>query len=112
MSARWNTNRHRRKRRRATEPRRRRMIPFMAIGILCIILMAFGIVILFEQQEERQALKQREGELHEAMASMEAESRRLEELESRVGSSDYVKQVAREELGMGYPDEVRFEEEP
>lgn len=83
------------------------------ICISCMVLvltliMSVQIVRLYHKDQDYQKQQQ------ELQAQLDEEKQRAEDLEARqeyVGTDQYVEDVARQKLGMVYPDEIVFKEE-
>ena len=68
-----------------------------------------AIVILAAQvpkMKKNDVLKAQETELEEQLAEEEARAEELDELEKYVGSEEYVKDVAKDKLGMAEGNEI------
>ena len=65
----------------------------------------------FELEEQRNTYARQKIKLEEEKESLEAEAGKIEEHKAYVQTKSYVEEVAREKLGLVYPDEVIFEAE-
>ena len=87
---------------------------------LSIFLVSFVIVILAAMllvaggslQAKNAEYKAQEAELKGQLKAEEARSEEIDELEEYVGTDKYVEDVAKDKLGLVYPNEILFEAEP
>ncbi len=76
--------------------------------LVLTLIMSVQIVRLYHKDQDYQKQQQ------ELQAQLDEEKQRAEDLEARqeyVGTDQYVEDVARQKLGMVYPDEIVFKEE-
>ena len=91
--------------------RRRKLSPFTVFGVilLCVVLcgtMAYKTASLKAQTAKCSAqIKELKGE----QASLEDEKAEMKDYKSYVKSNEYIEEVAREKLGLVYPNEIIFE---
>ena len=85
------------------------MLAITAVILVLGVTLSVASISLHAKNKEYMA---QESELE---AQIEAESERAEaidELEEYVGTDEYVEDVAKEKLGLVYPNEILFEAEP
>lgn len=87
-----------------------RFMVYMMIFIVLFILVVVSIKSM-EIRSELEGYKGQEAQLSQEKADLEQEAGELEELEKTVKTKGYAEKVAREQLGLIYPDEIQFIEE-
>lgn len=98
--------RHRTK--RVKQPVRVKLVPIVCITLLIVVMVTLGFGMVLDMRDQQAELDRRHSELQQALEQKRNEARRLEAIESQIGTPEYIEQIAREELGMGKPDELRF----
>lgn len=83
------------------------------IAVSCVIVMLtvvlmFGSISLHKKNEKYKA---QEAKLEMQISEEDARAREIEELEAYVGTDEYVEDVAKDKLGLVYPNEMIFEAE-
>ena len=85
------------------------------------ILLISGVVVILgitlsvasiSLNAKNQEYKAQERELEKQLEEEEARSEEIDELEEYVGTDEYVEDVAKDKLGLVYPNEILFEAEP
>lgn len=92
---------------------RRRQHKMSIIGISCVIVMlavvlSVGSISLHEKNENYKA---QEAKLEAQLLEEQARAEEISELEEYVGTDEYVEDVAKEKLGLIYPNEILFKAE-
>jgi cell division protein FtsB len=79
-------------------------------GILLIVLAVFGVSTIgsLQLKQKNRTYEQREQALEESIADEEARSQEIEEFEAYTKTKKYVEDVAKDKLGLVYPDEIIF----
>lgn len=76
----------------------------MSITVCVVVAMTgIGSISLYKQNREYIVMEE---ELNKQLAEEEDRSREIEEYKEYVTTDEYVEQVAREKLGLVYPDEI------
>ena len=94
---------------------RRQLQHKLSMFVVAAVILVLGItlsVASISLHAKNDEYKVKEAELE---AQIESESMRAEEiddLETYVGTDEYVEDVAKEKLGLVYPNEILFEAEP
>lgn len=83
---------------------------YAIIIVILILLGALGVKSL-ELRSQNEELKKQEKSLEENLKAEELRAREIEELSKYVQTKQYVEEVAKEKLGLVYPDETIFKEE-
>ena len=78
------------------------------IVILAVVL-SFASASL---QRKNRAYKVQQAELEKQIQEEEVRSEEIDELEEYVGTDKYIEDVAKDKLGLVYPNEILFEAEP
>ena len=97
--------------RRAKRQLQHKLSMFVVFAVILVlgVTLSFASISLHAKNSE---YKEREAVLE---AQIEAETKRAEEiddLEGYVGTDEYVEDVAKEKLGLVYPNEILFEAQP
>lgn len=101
------------KSRRARRSKRVMQHRLSVMAISCVIVMLavvlmFGSISLHKKNEKYKA---QEAKLQMQIAEEDERAKEIEELEAYVGTDEYVEDVAKDKLGLVYPDEIIFEAE-
>ena len=80
-------------------------------GVL-VILGGTVTVASISLHKKNQGYMKQEAELVKQLEAEAARSEEIDELEEYVGTDEYVEDVAKEKLGLVYPNEILFEAEP
>jgi cell division protein DivIC len=96
------------KSRRIREKRERQHVGSWVI--LVIVLAVFGVSTIggLQLKQKNRTYEQREQALEESIAEEEARSQEIEEFEAYTQTKKYVEDVAKDKLGLVYPDEIIF----
>lgn len=87
---------------------------------LSVVLISCVIVVLavtlsvasISLHTKNQNYKAQQAELEKQLDEEKARSEEIDELEGYVGTDEYVEDVAKDKLGLVYPNEILFEAEP
>ncbi len=94
--------------------KRMRQHKLSMIGI-SIVIASLGILLLVAcspKREKNARLKEQEAKLEAQLKDEQLRSEEIDELESYVGEDTYIENVAKDKLGLAYPDETLIKEEP
>lgn len=84
----------------------------MAISGVIIILAATLSIASISLHRKNENYKAQEAELERQLKEQEERASELDELESYVGSDEYIEDEAKDKLGLVYPNETLFEATP
>ena len=76
--------------------------------LLMVAVIAFGAVSL---QKKKDAYKKQISELETQLAEEKERSEEIDDMQDYVGTREYIEEIAREKLGLAYPDEIILEPE-
>lgn len=85
------------------------VISITAVIVVLGITLSVGSISLHKKNNEYKA---QEAELEAQIQQEALRAEEIEELEEYVGTDEYVEDVAKEKLGLVYPNEIIFEAEP
>lgn len=85
------------------------MIAITAVILVLGVTLSVASISLHAKNNDYKA---QEAELEAALEQEKARSEEIDELEEYVGTDEYVEDVAKEKLGLVYPNEIIFEAEP
>ncbi len=94
---------------RDTRSRKRRHRNSRSVFLISMIVVCFAIalgVFKFSLKKQEQAYVRKEQQLQEQIDSEKARAKELDELEDYMASDRYIEDVAREKLGMAYPNDL------
>lgn len=100
---------------RSVRARRRVLQHKLSILLISGVVLILGITLSVASVSSRaknRDLKLQEAELEEQLEAEKAKSEEIDELEEYVGTDEYVEDVAKDKLGLVYPNEILFEAEP
>ena len=80
-------------------------------GVVLLLIIVLGVASISLQEKNRD-YKAQVKELEQQIEEQIALEEEITELESYVGSDEYVEDVAREKWGLVKPNEIRFKAEP
>ena len=87
----------------------------LSMYLIAAVIVVLGVTLSFASISLHAKNKEYMAQEAELEAQIKAESNRAEEideLEEYVGTDEYVEDVAKEKLGLVYPNEILFEAEP
>ena len=100
---------------RNSRVRRRTLQHKLSILLISGVVVILGItlsVASISLHAKNQEYKAQEAELEKQLEEQETRSEEIDELEKYVGTDEYVEDVAKDKLGLVYPNEILFEAEP
>jgi cell division protein DivIC len=102
------------RKKRTTRTRRvlQHKLSILLISSVVLILGATLSVASISSRAKNQNLKSQETELEEQLEAERKRAEEIDELEDYVGTDGYVEDVAKDKLGLVYPNEILFEAEP
>ena len=101
------------RKKRTTRTRRvlQHKLSILLISSVVLILGATLSVASISSRAKNQNLKSQEAELEEQLEAERQRAEEIDELEDYVGTDEYVEDVAKDKLGLVYPNEILFEAE-
>lgn len=87
-------------------------ISVLAISCVIVVLAITLSVASISLNAKNRNYKAQEAELEAQLEDERLRADEIEELETYVGTEEYVEDVAKEKLGLVYPNEIIFEAEP
>lgn len=80
------------------------------ILVSCVIVILTGMVSVasISLHKKNQAYIEQEAELDKQLEAEKARAEEIDELEEYVGTDEYVEDVAKDKLGLAYPNEILF----
>lgn len=83
------------------------------MGISCVIMMLIAVLLAgsVSLHKKNEKYKIQEARLEAQIAEEEARAQELAELEVRIDTDEYVIEIAKDKLGLVFPDELYFESE-
>jgi cell division protein DivIC len=87
----------------------------LSIMLVTGVILVLALVISFAQvslNAKNRAYKVQEAELQKQIKQEIVRSEEIDELEEYVGTDKYIEDVAKDKLGLVYPNEILFEAEP
>lgn len=87
-------------------------LSMFAIASVIIVLIAILSVASISLHAKNKEYIAQEAELEAQIEAEENRAEEIDELEKYVGTDEYVEDVAKEKLGLVYPNEILFEAEP
>ena len=94
--------------------RRRALEHRLSILLISCVIVVLGItlsVASISLHKKNQNYKVQEAELEKQLEEEELRAEEIDELEEYVGTDEYIEDVAKEKLGLVYPNEILFEAE-
>lgn len=97
----------------AKRKRRKKLSPFTVFGVLIFCLVVCGLMVYKTASLNAQTVKYSAQieELKKEQKKLKEEAAETKNYQSYVNSKDYIEEVAREKLGLVYPNEIIFEPE-
>ena len=80
-------------------------------GVLVVLAITLSVASISSHNKNRN-YKTQEAELNKQLEEEKVRAEEIEELEDYVGTDKYIEDVAKEKLGLLYPNEILFEKEP
>lgn len=97
---------------RAKKRIRQHKLSMIGISSVIVVLAVILFVACSPAREKNDRLKEQEAKLEAQLKNEELRSEEIDELESYVGEDEYIENVAKDKLGLAYPDETLIKEEP
>lgn len=98
-----------RSRRRVALQHRLSIVLISCVIVVLAITLSVASISLHTKNEN---YKVQQAELEEQLAEQKERAEEIDELEEYVGTDEYVEDVAKDKLGLVYPNEILFEAEP
>jgi len=99
---------------RNTRVRRRVLqhrVSILMISCVIVVLAVMLSIASISLQKKNQNYKAQEAELAKQLEEEEQRAEEIDELEEYVGTDEYIEDVAKDKLGLVYPNEILFEAE-
>ena len=80
-------------------------------GVIVVLAVMLSVASI-SLHTKNQNYKAQEAELEKQLQAEEARAEEIKELEEYVGTDEYIEDVAKDKLGLVYPNEILFEAEP
>lgn len=96
---------------RNTRARRRMLEHRLSILLIICVIVVLGVtlsVASISLHKKNQGYKAQEIELEKQLEEERLRAEEIDELEKHVGSDEYIEDVARDKLGLVYPNETLF----
>ncbi len=87
-------------------------LSILSISCVIVVLAVTLSVASISLHKKNQNYKAQEIELEQQLEDEKARADEIDELEEYVGTDEYIEDVAKEKLGLVYPNEILFEAEP
>ena len=99
---------------RNTRVRRRMLEHRLSILLIICVIVVLGVtlsVASISLHKKNQGYKAQEIELEKQLEEEKSRAEEIDELEEYVGTDEYIEDVAKDKLGLVYPNEILFEAE-
>lgn len=99
---------------RSARVRRRMLEHRLSILLISCVIVVLGVtlsVASISLHKKNQEYKVQEAELEKQLEEEKLRAEEIDELEEYVGTDEYIEDVAKEKLGLVYPNEILFEAE-
>lgn len=96
--------------RRSNYARYHRVSVLSISGVIIMLIAVLGVGSI-SLREKNENYKEQEAKLEAQLQEEQARAEEIEELEEYVGTDEYVEDVAKEKLGLIYPNEILFKAE-
>lgn len=103
------------KKKRNIRMKRRILHHRLSIFSICFVIAVLAVtlsVASISSHKKNENYKAQETELSKQLETEEEKAEEIDELGKHVGSKEYIEDVARDKLGLAYPNETLFEAEP
>lgn len=87
----------------------------LSVLSICCVIVVLAVtlsVASISLHAKNQSQKAQEAEIEKQLEAQKERAEEIGELEEYVGSKKYVEDVAKDKLGLAYPNEILFEAEP
>ena len=99
---------------RNTRARRRMIEHRLSVLLIICVIVVLGVtlsVASISLHKKNQGYKAQEAELEKQLEEEATRAEEIDELEEYVGTDEYIEDVAKDKLGLVYPNEILFEAE-
>ena len=99
---------------RNTHARRRMLEHQLSILLIICVIVVLGVtlsVASISLHKKNQGYKAQETELQKQLEEEKVRAEEIDELEKYVGTDEYIEDVAKDKLGLVYPNEILFKAE-
>ena len=99
---------------RNTRARRRMLEHRLSVLLIICVIVVLGVTLSvgsISLHKKNKAYKAQEEELQKQLEEEELRAEEIDELEEYVGTDEYIEDVAKDKLGLVYPNEILFEAE-
>lgn len=99
---------------RNTHARRRMLEHRLSILLIICVIVVLGVtlsVASISLHKKNQGYKAQETELQKQLEEEKVRAEEIDELEKYVGTDEYIEDVAKDKLGLVYPNEILFKAE-
>ena len=79
-------------------------------GVVLLLVVVLGVASISLQEKNRN-YKAQEAELLQQLEKEELRSEEIDELDEYVGTDEYIEDIAKDKLGLVYPNEILFKAE-
>ena len=103
------------RRKRSARAKTRILENKLSVLSICCVIVVLAVtlsVASISLHAKNQNYKTQEAELEKQLHAEEERADEIDELEEYVGTDEYVEDVAKDKLGLVYPNEILFEAEP
>lgn len=94
------------KARKRTVQHKTSILSITGVVVMLAVVLSVGSISLRRKNE---AYKEQEAKLEAQLEEEQARAEEIDELEEYVGTDEYIEDVAKEKLGLVYPNEILFE---
>ena len=103
--------RAKKKTRRARKQAIQHLLSMALVSCVIVVLAVTLSVASISLHKKNQKYKAQQAELEKQLQNEEMRAEEIEELDDYVGTKDYIEDVAKDKLGLVYPNEILFEAE-
>ena len=103
--------RAKKKTRRARKQAIQHLLSMALVSCVIVVLAVTLSVASISLHKKNQKYKAQQAELEKQLQNEEMRAEEIEEFEDYVGTKEYVEDVAKDKLGLVYPNEILFEAE-
>ena len=96
---------------RARRQLQHKLSMFAIVAVILVLGITLSVASISLHAKNRE-YKAKESELEAQIEAEELRSEEIDDLETYVGTDEYVEDVAKEKLGLVYPNEILFEAAP
>lgn len=99
------------KKKRSVQMKRRALQHKLSVLAISCVLLMLGVMLAvgsISLHEKNKNYKEQEAQLQEQIDAEKVRADEIDELEKYVGTDEYVEDIAKEKLGLIYPNEILF----